>query len=150
MLGRMKRVIAITSIFAGIIFIGSKSVQACLVEPCLIDSIGGVSTINHIKSGKNFTVSFDKVGRKFDDSGWTGNTDPMGTLKAGETYQVTYSNGKYTTRGFNEQSRSVISATYANANPDRGEISLWGRVYTFDGSSNVYDRQFGLVGTLHF
>lgn len=109
-----------------------------------------VDLINRIKSGTVFRVSFDKVGGKFNDSGWTGNTDPMGTLKAGETYQVTYSGSKYTTRGFSEGTNSVISATYGNANPDEGKISLWGRVYTFDASGNVYDPQFGLVGTLRF
>lgn len=130
----------------------SEPAQACLVDPCPsgIDSMGGVSIISHIKSGRSFTVAFDQVGSKFNDSGWTGNTDPMGTLKAGETYQVTYSSSKYTTRGFNEGTNSVISATYSNAKPDEGKISLWGRVYTFDGNRNVYDPQFGLVGTLRF
>ncbi len=113
-----------------VISVQSDPAQACLVDPCPsdIDGMGGVSIINHIKSGKSFTVTFDKVGSKFNDSGWEGNTDPMGTLKAGETYQVTYSSGKYTTRGFNESTNSVISATYGNANPDKGKISLWGRV----------------------
>lgn len=135
-----------------VISMQSEPVQACLVDPCPsdIDSMGGVSIMSRIKSGRSFKVTFDQVGGKFNDSGWAGNTDPMGTLKAGETYQVTYSGGKYTTRGFNEGRKSVMSATYGNANPDGGKISLWGRVYTFDGNGNVYDPQFGLVGTLRF
>ena len=115
-----------------------------------IDSMGGSYILNKIQSGSSFTVTFDKVGNKFNDSGWTGNTDPMGRLMAGKTYQVQYSGGKYTTRGFNEATQSVKSATYSNANLSKGQISLWGRVYTFDGSGNVYDPQFGLVGTLRF
>ncbi len=133
-----------------VIFVQLKPAQACLVAPCPIDSAGGVSIMNNIQSGRSFTVIFDQVGNRFNDSGWTGDTDPMGTLRVGETYQVTYSRGRFTTRGFNEQSNSVISATYSNANLSRGQISLWGRIYTFDGSNNVYDPQFGLVGTLRF
>jgi hypothetical protein len=106
--------------------------------------------INHVRSGNSFTVTFDRVGNSFNDSGWTGSTDPMGTLQAGYAYQVTYSGGSYTTVGFNEQSRSQLSATYSNANPDDAKISLWGRVYTFDELGNVYDPQYGLVGTLRF
>jgi hypothetical protein len=98
----------------------------------------------------NCTVTFDKVGDKFDDSGWTGNTDPMGALMAGQTYQVTYFNGNYTTRGFNEGRKAVTNATYRNADISKGEISLWGRVYTYDNSGNVYDPQFGLVGTVRW
>lgn len=106
--------------------------------------------INLIKSGSEFTVTFDQVGNKFDDSGYTGLGDPMGTLQAGRTYKVTYSNGSYTTVGFSEGTGSVITAAYNNANPDAQEISLWGRVFTFDAAGNIFDAAFGIVGTLRF
>lgn len=106
--------------------------------------------IDRIKSTHEFTVSFERVGNKFDDSKWTGKwqTDHMGTLKAGETYHVTFIDGKFTTRGFNEGSNKEVIATYNNANLDDGKISLWGRVYTFDENKYVYDPEYGLVGTL--
>lgn len=105
---------------------------------------------SRIKSSDRFTVRFDKVKNKFNDIGWTGNTDPMGRLMAGLAYQVTYIGRQYTTRGYNESTKSQTSATYGNANPDDGEISLWGRIYTFDDKGNVYDPEYGLVGTLSF
>jgi hypothetical protein len=96
------------------------------------------SLIKGIKSGNLFTVSFNNASRD------------MGTLKAGYAYWVTYSGGKFRTAGMNGGSNKVIAASYGNANPDENKISLWGRVYTFDASGNVYDPQFGLVGTLRF
>jgi hypothetical protein len=105
--------------------------------------------IDRIKLIHEFTVSFDKVVTNF-DSGWTGSwkTDPMGTLKVGETYHVTFMEGRFTTRGVNEGTGKEQIATYDNANLDNGEISLWGRVYKFDENGNIYDRDYGLVGTL--
>lgn len=96
------------------------------------------SLVRGIKSGNLFTVSFDKASRD------------MGTLKAGYAYWVTYSGGKYRTAGMNGGSNKVIAAYYGNANPDENKISLWGRVYTFNANGEVYDPQYGLVGTLQF
>lgn len=116
--------------------------------PASADSISDL--IGRIEATNEFTVTFDQVGGKFDDSGWTGSTDPMGTLKAGETYQVTYYGGQYITRGFNEGSNSVISAAYSNASPREGLISLWGLLFAFDSRGNIYNSQYGIVGTLRF
>lgn len=104
--------------------------------------------IDRIKSTHKFTVAFDQVGTKFNDSSWTGDSDPMGTLKAGETYHVTFTGGNFATRGFNETRKGEVIATYSNANLDDGKISLWGRVYTFDENGHVFDPVYGLVGTL--
>ncbi len=106
--------------------------------------------INRIKSAQGFIVTFDQAGDKFHDSGRIGNTVPVSVLQAGETYQITYFDGVYKTRGFNEAKDTVINGSYGNANPDEGKISLWGRVYTFDKKGNVYDPRVGLVGTLRF
>ena len=122
-------------------------VAVCFAASASVAAI--IDMINRIKSTTQFTVTFDKVGGKFDDSGLQKN-DPMGTLKAGQSYQVTYFQGQYITRGFNEGKNAVISAAYSNANPDEGLISLWGRLYSFDGKGNVYDPEFGIVGTLRF
>jgi len=105
-----------------------------------------MSYVRRIQSGNEFTVYFDKA--TFNDEGWTGGSDPMGTLKAGKSYQVTYSQGTYTCRGFHESRNKIHSASYSNANPNNGQISLWGRVFAFDGKGNVYDPEYGIVGTI--
>lgn len=140
MLRKIKTLLAITSILTGMTFLDLKSAQAETIAAMALK----------IRSGRTFTVTFDQVNGKFDDSPWGGTTDPMGTLKAGETYEVRYFDGKYITTGFNEGSRKVITATYGGANPEEGKISLWGRVYTFTDWGNIFDPQFGLVGTLRF
>ncbi len=127
---------------ANIFLIPSASAQSG------IDSIADMAL--KIRSGRTFTVTFDQVGNKFDDSPWGGTTDPMGTLKAGETYEVKYFDGKYTTRGLNEGSGKVMTATYGGAKPEEGKISLWGRIYTFNAWGSVTDPEFGVVGTLRF
>ena len=106
--------------------------------------------IDLIKTGQQFIVAFDKA--TFDDSGYTGTyaTDPIGNLKAGESYQVTYNNGAFSTTGYNEYYKRAGIWTNSNANLDLGKISLWGLVFDFDSQGNIYDSQYGLVGTLHF
>jgi hypothetical protein len=140
MLRKIQTILVIISLLTGIVFVDSKPAQS--------ESIASIAL--RIRSGTTFTVTFDRVDGKFDDSPWGGTTDPMGTLKAGETYTVKYFDGKYTTTGLNEGSGKVITATYGNAKPEEGKISLWGRVYTFTEWGGVIDPEFGVVGTLRF
>jgi len=106
--------------------------------------------IDHIRKGTPFVVTFDMTAEKFNDGTFTGDyrTDPMGTLKGGESYRVFYRNGMFTCKGYSQHARSVITHTDGGANPDDGMISLWGRGYVFDGNGQVYDRDYGLVGHL--
>ncbi|MEW5736451.1 MAG: hypothetical protein AB1921_16520 [Thermodesulfobacteriota bacterium] len=104
----------------------------------------------YILSGCPFQVIFDSTADKFDDSVYTGDykTDPMGTLKGGETYTVVYEDGKFSCTGFNQGAGRTGTWTYENADPSRRVISLWGRCYTFDEQGNVTDPQYGRVGSL--
>ncbi|MEH2326159.1 MAG: hypothetical protein V7K32_21900 [Nostoc sp.] len=131
--------------FVSILLTGATVLS--FATPASADSM--CDLIGKIEAANNFTVTFDKVGGKFNDSG---STDPLalGTLKAGETYQVQYFGGQYITRGFNKGTNTVISFSYSNASPNEGLISLWGRLFAFDTRGNVYDPQYGIVGTLHF
>ena len=117
-----------------------------------------IEIIGMIKTEKKFAVTFDKVNDKFDDEKFTGTskTDPMGNLKAGCTYRVSYSEetGKYSTGGFNQLLGKVVPETdeseIETLLPDKGLISLWGRPYAFDGMMNIYDHRYGIVGTIKF
>lgn len=101
-----------------------------------------------IRAGRQFKVVFDKTSTKFNDSVYKAKDDPMGTLKGGETYTVLYKGGEFACTGFNQGTNKSGTWNYSNADPMNNQISLWGRVYVFDGAGNVYDPDYGLVGHL--
>ncbi len=106
---------------------------------------------NYILSGKTFKVVFDVSPSLFDDTEYTGDwkTDPMGTIRGGDTYSLNYNiNNGWTATGYNEGARKTGSWTYQYGDPNKFELDIWGRVYKFDAEGNVYDPQYGLVGHL--
>jgi len=118
-----------------------------LLVPFSVDA-DSISWIKYIESAHPFKVIFDRTQSKFDDSHYTGDwrTDPMGVLKGGETYTVVYKNGKFICTGYNQGIGKAGTWSYSNANPRNNQISLWGRIYVFDGQGRVYDMDYGLVG----
>ena len=140
---------------------------------------GSAKWIRHIQSGQPFLVVFDATEGKFDTSKSAGPTqavdrvsycgepspsplmfhfdlegrgpvDPMGSLKGGETYKVSFQDGKWICTGFNEFSNRVGTWTYPEMGfkPQDNQINLWGRGYVFDGKGAVLDYDYGLVGHL--
>jgi len=101
-----------------------------------------------ILSHRKFLVKFDNTSDKFDDSKYSGENDPMGTLKGEETYSVIYTSMGFTCTGFNQGTDSIGTWTYSNADPSEKKISLWGRVYEFTESGHVHDIHYGHVGYL--
>jgi len=106
--------------------------------------------VDALVAGSKIQVKFDSVGSKFNDSNYTGNytTDPMGTLKGGETYTVNFdkSNGAFAVHGFNQGSGAAGTWTYSNGDVKNGVISLWGRNYFLNQNAQVIDPQYGFVG----
>jgi hypothetical protein len=102
--------------------------------------------VDYIASGKVFLVTFRDIGDTPYTGHWT--TDPMGTLKGGETYSVFYAQGQWTCTGFNQHTNAVGTWIYSGGDPRQNQIDLWGRIFTFDGRGNVIDIQFGRVGKL--
>jgi len=108
---------------------------------------GAQSVTNRIANGETFHVSFTGSGCP-NDAGWKGASDPMGTIKCGESYRVTYRGGTWSVTGYNEGTRKVGTWAYKNANPRQNRMSIWGRVYSFTNNGDVYDQQYGRVGTI--
>jgi len=104
--------------------------------------------IDWIESGNEFYVTLDA--NKVDDSSWTGNwqTDPLGTIKAGETYMLRYANDKYTATGFHEKSRLRETHSASGIQPQDSHFSIWGRTFTFDGKGTVWDQDYGIIGSI--
>lgn len=107
---------------------------------------GCAALVEAIASGRPFVVAFDLA--RFDDAGYSGSyeTDPMGTLKAGESYRVVYRDGRFSCTGLNEHVGGVVTAEEGGADPRDGLVSLWGRVYAIDGRGIVWDPEHGIVG----
>jgi hypothetical protein len=119
----------------------------------LADEIKGTVDLtwpNHIKSGKAFKVVLDIAPKLFDDSKWTGDwrTDQMGTIRGGDTYTMKYGSSGWTATGYNEGRAATGSWTYRSGDPEKFELDIWGRVFSFDDKGNVYDPDYGLVGHL--
>jgi len=105
--------------------------------------------VNYIKSGQAFKVIFDVAPSKFNDEGWQGANDPMGTLKGGETYTVVYNAAAgWAVTGYNEGTGGIGTWTYRELSPDNYQLNLWGRGYTFSEKGEVFDYEYGLVGHL--
>ncbi|TAN45377.1 MAG: hypothetical protein EPN22_03065 [Nitrospirae bacterium] len=110
---------------------------------------GCCNWVEHIKSGRQFRVVFDVAPKKFQDTDRMGGTDPMGTIKGGETYSVVYNgyNG-WTATGYNKGTGGPGSWTYQPGIPENHELDIWGRIFKFSDNGEVFDIQHGLVGHL--
>ncbi len=111
---------------------------------CSFVSSSSFNWKEHILSGKSFKIVLAYT--NFDDP--ESANGPLGSIKAGNTYSCTYKSSQFTCYGYNQSTHGNGSWTYSNANPDNGEISVWGRVFTFNTDGEVYDSQYGLVGFL--
>lgn len=122
-------------------------------KPAAIPSTGSAPTslfewIIWIESGKEVQI-FLQSGQ-LDDAAWSGNwqTDPLGTIKAGETYTLRYENGRFVATGFHEKNQRVETHTTSGINPKDGHVSIWGRTFAFDGKGQVWDPEYGIIGKL--
>jgi len=111
---------------------------------CSFVSSSSFNWKEHILSGKSFKIVLAYT--NFDDP--ESANGPLGSIKAGNTYSCTYKSSQFTCYGYNQSTHGNGSWTYSNANPNNGEISVWGRVFTFNTDGEVYDSQYGLVGFL--
>lgn len=126
-----------------------------------------------IRAGKKFAVAFydscsnepelclkdkERYGTNNKDDNKHEN-DPMGTLLFGQIYQVNYykEEGKHVwiVSGIQEDGMKLTSSepsdsSYDEDHIERNEMVLWGRVFNFDESARVFDKDFGLVGRIVF
>lgn len=91
--------------------------------------------VAQIVAGVPFTVTFDACS----DEGWTGDTDPLGTIKCGEIYAVTYSpaTAQFSATGLNEADGMAATVSAGGANAASGEVSIWGAVFLVGGDGVV-------------
>ncbi|HEV7689364.1 MAG TPA: hypothetical protein VGO52_01005 [Hyphomonadaceae bacterium] len=92
-------------------------------------ALSRADAIAALTAGKTVKVVFDTC--PMSDEGWTGDTDPYGTIKCGETYTITYSvaTSQYTATGLNEGSGSEATSAAGGTTPADGGISIWGATF---------------------
>lgn len=93
-----------------------------------------------ILAGKPLVVLFDQC--PVADAGWEGDDDPLGTIRCGEAYLVTYDPAprNWTASGHNEEERGPSVETIADPEVDPGsrQFSIWGTPFTFTDDGAVY------------
>lgn len=103
-----------------------------------------------IASGSPFRLVLDGTRQKFNDSSYTGDyrTDPLGTIRGGDTYTLVWRNGTYQGTGFNQGTGQRGTWNSGGADPRAGTISLWGERFTFTATGQVMHGKWGYVGHL--
>lgn len=98
--------------------------------------------LNHIKSGRTVQVTFDLP---FDANG---TFQPLGDIRLGDTYKLSYKQGAFTVTGYHLGSKKVRTMTYTNADITQSRISFWGRHLLVGGNGTLIDFTYGKVATL--
>lgn len=73
------------------------------------------------------------------DAGWQGDSDPLGTIKCGETYTLKYlaETDKWKATGFNEASESIFTSEAVAAPLGRHIVVIWGAEFTVDADKSA-------------
>lgn len=90
-----------------------------------------------VRSGRPFRVVLDVC--KVSDEGWSGDTDPLGTIKCGETYEITYlhETKEWLASGFNEGSGAPTKSRSPASDAGSHRLSIWGAEFAFDANLDV-------------
>ena len=104
-----------------------------------------------LRNGEAFEVVLDSC--PFDDTGWTPETDPLGTISCGATYTVRYVSvaNEWYARGPSEAELAVRPGSQpiqSNADDpgDPDAFSIWGAVFTATADGKVIDKEGRHVG----
>lgn len=73
------------------------------------------------------------------DDGWKGDSDPLGTIKCGETYTLKYlaETDKWKATGFNEASEAMFTSEAVAAPLGRHMVVIWGAEFTVDADKRA-------------
>jgi hypothetical protein len=83
-----------------------------------------------------FSVKFDRINRN------------IGPLTAGRCYSVAYVGDAWHVLGWDDVQKKVELLQRTGGDPQDYKMNLWGRIFTFNEAGELFDDQFGLVGTL--
>jgi len=108
-----------------------------------------LNILDIVTSKNGFKVALDR-GNLIDPIGYSGINDPLGTLHYGSTYKIVYNSNhkQWIVTGFHEVRQREETHIYNNANPKEYNMSLWGRIFSFDENGDVFDAEFGKIGRI--
>ncbi|HEV7689363.1 MAG TPA: hypothetical protein VGO52_01000 [Hyphomonadaceae bacterium] len=98
-----------------------------------------VANIRHrVRSGEPIRVVLDVCAAS--DEGWTGDSDPFGTIKCGETYVVRYLSDKksWEASGFNEGASGSVTSTAGEGDATGNAFVIWGARFDFNADGHVF------------
>lgn len=98
--------------------------------------------------GTRVKVIFDGKDCKDDRTYRGSKVDPIGSLLCGQTYLVQYlaSNNSWTTTGYNEGTRSILTTSYKGQAPSNERLNLWGLEFPVDENGFVTNDELGAIG----
>jgi hypothetical protein len=72
----------------------------------------------------------------------------FGGLKPNTCYAVSYDSGRWITTNRDDTGRTSPPPSYGGGDPAQKEMNIKGRIMKFNEGGQVFDQEFGLVGTL--
>ncbi len=111
-----------------------------------INNENQISITKYITEGNEFDVVLSEC--DIDDDGWQGSDDPLGTLKCGDTYTVSYKvqSKKFRDSGYHEYDKQVATHEYYQENPTT--INMWGIPFSYNDGLKVYTEGYGHIGEI--
>src|SRR5207244_5807322 len=95
-----------------------------------------------VKSGAKFKMTLNAVDVK------PGNPAEWGTIKPGSSYVLTYNKATgFEAFGMNLGTGKLGKWAATNADPEKGELSIWGHKFKFDAQGQVTDPKLSKLGT---
>lgn len=124
----------------------SVDVDSVITEAVLPEKTAFESLMNRLEMGETTQVILDAC--PFDDEGWIDGADPMGNLKCGETYTVSYdsTDGVWVVTGLEEYRTQLEGKDFvgtrriAGAPSETGEMFLWGGRFVANEDGTISTR----------
>ncbi len=85
-----------------------------------------------------------------DSEKYKGDGDPFGNIYPKDAYLIYYKNGRWNSMGYNEQAKEnrLWEDAPGYASPEKYQLSIFRRVFTFNEKGEVFDSEYGRVGQI--
>jgi len=106
------------------------------------------------RSGSKFVAMLNAC--PWDDEGWDGDSDPLGSIKCGEDYTIHYDAGGASwiatgvpdSSGANPSEAAITTNTLEGGSSVANSFGIWGAIFLFDENAGIFTEDGTRVGTL--
>ena len=146
-------IFAVPTVFAGVVI--GQQLKVVFDQKKYVRDFKHVIS-EQISNGALFYVILDQC--SFDDEGYIGKSDPLGSLKCGETYEVAFlpDTKKWSTKGLDEQATAQKGTptnkgyTGPGSSPQNGRITMWGVNFGVSENGEVFQGNDDVIGRISF